>query len=379
LCGASVALGVRSLNAPLLAVRVARVIAALGARRSVSEEDAAAAARLVIAPRATMMPADPQEAQSDAERPPDASETSDPARDNGPLQDVVVAAAKAAIPPGLLALLRAQAVRSKVSSSGRGGALQKASRRGRPTGVRRGSPGGGARMNVVETLRAAAPWQPLRRRSRRSSDATGRIEVRADDFRIKRLKHHTETTTIFIVDASGSTALARLAEAKGAVELLLADCYIRRDQVALIAFSGRGAELLLPPTRALARAKRNLADLPGGGGTPLAAGIEAAGALAETVRRKGHTPGIVMLTDGRANLSRNGRSGRGSAEEDALLAARNIRALGFGALVIDTSTQAQPQAARIADAMGATYIPLPHADAETLSQAVRMQTSGRAR
>ena len=39
--------------------------------------------------------------------------------------------------------------------------------------------------------------------------------------------------------------------------------------------------MLLPPTRSLVRAKRSLAALPGGGGTPLAAGIAAGFAMAE--------------------------------------------------------------------------------------------------
>ena len=114
--------------------------------------------------------------------------------------------------------------------------------------------------------------------------------------------------TISSSDASsgslgGSSALHRLAEAKGAVELLLADCYVRRDSVAVLAFRGRSAELLLPPTRSLVRAKRSLAELPGGGGTPLAAGIDAARELAFAVRRRGDTAVVVVLSDGRANLA----------------------------------------------------------------------------
>jgi magnesium chelatase subunit D len=139
------------------------------------------------------------------------------------------------------------------------------------------------------------------------------VEVRKDDFRVTRYRQRSETTTIFVVDASGSAALHRLAEAKGAVELLLADCYVRRDRVAMVAFRGPGAELLLPPTRSLVRAKKGLAALPGGGGTPLASGIDAAIGLADGVRRRGGTPVIVILTDGRANVTRAGIGGRTQA------------------------------------------------------------------
>lgn len=195
--------------------------------------------------------------------------------------------------------------------------------------------------------------------------------MRREDFRITRFKHRSPTTTIFAVDASGSAALHRLAEAKGAVELLLADCYVRRDQVALIAFRGPAAELLLPPTRSLVRAKRSLAALPGGGGTPLAAGIDAAAALADAVRRRGGTPVVVVLTDGRANIARDGSPGRPRAEEDALAAARRLRAAGFTALLVDTSPRPQPAAEQLAREMGARYLPLPYADAANLSLAIR--------
>jgi magnesium chelatase subunit D len=146
---------------------------------------------------------------------------------------------------------------------------------------------------------------------------------------------------------------------------------VRRDNVALIGFRGRGAELLLPPTRSLVRARRSLAGLPGGGGTPLAAGIGAALALADAVRRKGDRPVVVLLTDGRANVTRSGEGGRTQAEEEALGAARLLRGAGIAALLIDTSPRAHPLAQRLAGEMRARYLPLPYADAATVSRAVQ--------
>jgi magnesium chelatase subunit D len=378
LCATGIALGVASVTAPYLAVKVARAIAALDAAAAASDRHVAIAARLVLAPRATRLPAleDPEEVAELDPEPNDRDEAHDDRQESGALEDMVLAAAKAAIPPGLLAsLIAGHQSRTRSPQIGRTGAQQSSARRGRPAGTRPGKPRGGARLDLIETLRAAAPWQPLRRSAARAETGK-RLEIRLDDFRIRRLKQRSATVTIFIVDASGSTALARLAEAKGAVELLLADCYIRRDQVALIAFGGRGTEVLLPPTRSLARAKRSLADLPGGGGTPLAAGIDAAAVLAQSIRRKGQTPAIVILTDGRPNLARDGRPGRARAQDDALAAATALRGAGFPALLIDTSAQAEASAGAIAEAMGARYVPLPHADARALSRAVRSGLGG---
>jgi len=371
LCAASLALGIASLRAPLLALRIACAAAALDGRDEVSAADAALAARLVLGPRATRLPAvEPPPEQEEADSPADDDAADDtPVDAERPLEDRVLEAAQAAIPAGLLAALRLGTAR-RARSAGRSGVAAHAKLRGRPIGARRGELRAGARLDVVETLRAAAPWQRLRRRD------AGRIEVRRDDFRVTRFKQRTETTAIFAVDASGSAALHRLAEAKGAVELLLADCYVRRDRVALVAFRGRGAEVLLPPTRSLVRAKRSLADLPGGGGTPLAGGIDAATALADAVRRRGGTPVVVLLTDGRANIARDGGAGRPRAEEDAVAAARCVRGEGFAALLVDTSPQPQAFARRLASEMDATYLPLPHADAATLSRAVQSTAIG---
>ncbi|MEO1090059.1 MAG: magnesium chelatase subunit D [Pseudomonadota bacterium] len=375
LCKAAMALGVVSLRGPILALRVARAAAACEGRTDVEPADVAVAARLVLAPRATMWPSDeapadePQPEAEDEERD---DEGAPPAQElDRPLDDVVLEAAMAAIPEGLLALLRAgDPVRLQSAGHGAAGAKKTSKLRGRPLGTRRGEPTGGKRLSVVETLRAAAPWQPLRR-SQRPNRANAGVDVRSDDFRIRRFADRTESTAIFVVDASGSSALHRLAEAKGAVELLLADCYVRRDRVALVAFRGKSAELVLPPTRSLVRAKRSLAGLPGGGGTPLATAIDAAMALAELVRRQGQTPVLVFLTDGRANVGRDGVGGRAHAQADADLAASALAALGASSLLIDTAPKPQPQAATLATKMQARYLALPHADATAVSAAVR--------
>ena len=173
------------------------------------------------------------------------------------------------------------------------------------------------------------------------------------------------------MDASGSAALERLAEVKGAVECLLAEAYVRRDRVALVAFRGTGAEIVLAPTRALARARRDLGALPGGGGTPLASGLDKAGDLARAIERAGGSATLVVLTDGRANIARSGAPGRVEAGTDALEAARLLRASAIRTILIDTAARPQDSARRLADAMGARYLPLPYADAAVMSAAIR--------
>ncbi|MCG6896736.1 MAG: magnesium chelatase subunit D [Thiocapsa sp.] len=377
ICATALALGIPSLRASIFASRAACAAAALEGRTEVTDADLAVAGRLVLAPRATMLP--PMEPPPDEPPPPEPDEP-EQEQDKGEdqqepkeLEDQVLEAAKAAIPADLLAQLQLGKLRrSRARATGKAGAVQNAPLRGRPAGVLRGEPRAGVRLNVVETLRAAAPWQRLRREEvARLGGRSTRIEVRQDDFRITRFKHRSETTTIFVVDASGSSALHRLAEAKGAVELLLADCYVRRDRVALVAFRGQAAEVLLPPTRSLVRAKRSLASLPGGGGTPLASGIDLGMMLADSVKRRGGTPIVIIMTDGRANVARDGTGGRARASEDALSAARLMRSAEITALVIDTSPRPQQQGRDLAAEMGARYLPLPHADATSLSHAVR--------
>jgi magnesium chelatase subunit D len=370
LCATAAAFGIQSIRAPLHALNAAKALAALAGRADVDEEDVIIAARLTLAPRALTLPPFPEDQQ--AEPPPPPSDNPEGEGDNeqkeiGELADVVLEAVRAALPEALLAQLEAGQAKSSAARGSGSGALRKSLKRGRPAGVRRGDPGGQARLHLVETLRAAAPWQKLRQ----GQTPREGIIVRRDDFRIRRFAERAESTMIFAVDASGSAALERLAETKGAVELLLAEAYIRRTQVALVAFRGAQAELLLPPTRSLARAKKCLAGLAGGGGTPLASGVEATQLVAEAAKSKGRTPFVIMMTDGRANIARDGTPGRPQANEDAIAAAKRFRSTGVAAAVIDISARPREYAVRFAAAMGARYAALPRVEAGAMRDLAR--------
>lgn len=376
LCAVALGLGIQSLRAPIIARRVACAVAALEGKDAVTEEHIQLACRLVFAHRATCMPSADEEQEAPPPPPENKEQDNEPEEQKSKeeieeLEDMVLAATEAALSKQILEQLRAAALKNNNrNQSGRSSNYKYSKLRGRPVGVRQGDPANGARLNVIETLRAAAPWQRLRRTIANTEESQRRIAVAKEDFRICRYKQRTVTTTIFVVDASGSAALHRLAEAKGAVEMLLAECYQRRDQVALIAFRGKAAELILPPTRSLVRAKRLLAGLPGGGGTPLALGIDAAVSLAEQIKQRGELPSIVLLTDGRANIDRSGNADRAKAEEESIKAAQQVRLLNIAALLIDTSPRIQPFNQQVATAMDANYLALPHADAATLSSAV---------
>jgi magnesium chelatase subunit D len=369
-------LGVDSVRALIFAGAAARGLAALEGRTGVSEADLAGAVRLVLAPRATRLP--PQEAEEpppeEQEEPPppdgeqDKNEDSDRQQQEPDLSEILVEAAKAAIPPGLLESL-AQGKAPRRSSSSGTGQKRKAATRGKPLGARPGMPRGGAKLALIDSLRAAVPWQQVRRREA-GADPDAPILMRKEDLRIRRFEERAARVTIFAVDASGSAAAARLAEAKGAVELMLAQAYVTRSEVALVAFRGDTAELLLPPTRSLTRARRSLSELPGGGGTPLAMGLNTAREVAEAVIARGRSASLVILTDGRANIAADGSPGRAQAREDAEAAAKAIHARGIDALVVDISARPGPEGAALANAMGGRFLALPRADARILQAAI---------
>ncbi|MBA4009931.1 MAG: magnesium chelatase [Erythrobacter sp.] len=377
------ALGVESLRALIHASETARGLAALAGREEAGKADLAGAAALVLAPRATRLPPQEAEAPPPEEPPPppdgerDDQSDSEQQQQEPDLSEILVEAAKAAIPAGLLeSLARGKAPR-RASSSGTG-QKRKAATRGKPLGARPGMPRGGHKLALIDSLRAAVPWQAVRRREQ-GGDADAPIIMRKEDLRIRRFEERAARVTIFAVDASGSAAAARLAEAKGAVELMLAQAYVTRSEVALVAFRGTSAELLLPPTRSLTRARRTLAELPGGGGTPLALGLNAAREVAEAVIAKGRSAALVILTDGRANVAADGSPGRPQAAADAEAAAKAIAARGIDALVVDISARPGPEGAALAQALGGQFLALPRADARMLQAAINaVQPSARA-
>jgi magnesium chelatase subunit D len=396
------ALGVASLRAVLHAATAARAHAALEGRAQVAPEDAQAAIHFVLLPRATQWPTEatpntiedtsptedsgnshstdePSNPNPQDSKPSTENDASNPTQDTESLADKWVEAVRAALPPEVFDRM-AQSTQAQRSgrarqSEGRKGATQASLQRGRLMAAAPGDPRRGMRLSVIDTLRAAVPWQTLRRRELAIAAASATqkqptIIVRRSDLRVQRRQSQRGTTTIFVVDASGSQAMHRLGETKGAVEALLAQCYVRRDKVAVIGFRGSAAQLLLSPTRSLVRARRQLAGLPGGGGTPLAAGLEAAAELATAVLRAGSTPWVVVLTDAKANIARDGTPGRNAAWADALSSAQALRATGASTVVIDTSAQPSTAARALSHALLGRYVPLPRADAAALAGTV---------
>ena len=367
---AAIGVGASGLRALHFTLRVARAIAALDCSDEVLDRHAELAVRLVLSSRMALPP-EPME----SEAPPPASEghaddsgTNKEQQEDRPLEDQLIDAAPLTYQLQLSAAPTKQRQRgsAKGMAGGRSGALRDSRERGRQVGSKIGDPRRHGRLDLLATLRAAAPWQGVRA----GPNPNPRLQLRPEDFRLRHLRMRTPTVVIFVVDASGSLAMSRMAEAKGAVELLLSDCYTRRDQVALIAFRREGAELLLPPTRSLVRVRRSLAHLPAGGGTPLASGMAEALRLALSERSRGRSPFLVFLSDGRANISLKGEPGRDVADEDCHLVARQIREMGIDGLFLDTSRRPGEKALSIAADMGAAYRVLPYADSVSVSTIV---------
>jgi magnesium chelatase subunit D len=257
---------------------------------------------------------------------------------------------------------------AQIEVGGRGaGALGRRSRalseQGHPVGARQMA-GDGRDVSIAATLRVAAPLQIPRQRS-----GPGLV-LEAQDLRTNLREGREGNLILFVVDASGSMAARqRMAATKAAIASLLADAYQRRDRVGMISFRGDAAAVMLPPTSSSQAAASRLAELPTGGRTPLAAGLEMAGRVlaAEALRDPLRRPLLVVLTDGRAN------AGAGDPVAAALAAAAALGTRGVPGIVVDTEDGAVRLgiARRVAGALGARCVRLEELAGAPLARVIR--------
>lgn len=205
-------------------------------------------------------------------------------------------------------------------------------------------------LALVDTLRAAAPYQRLRAAIKREQEKLSTqsqqlehqggkelsIVIKPQDYRRKAREKCVGAYQLFVVDASGSMAARHRMEAtKAAILSLLRDSYVHRDSVGLIAFRKESAEVLLPFTRSVERAERLLASMPTGGKTPLAHGLRMAYTMCDRLLRahRAERIQIICITDGR---STSGDSDDPVSESKQW--ARILGTLPVDCIVIDTET-----------------------------------------
>jgi magnesium chelatase subunit D len=394
-------LGVASLRADIVLYKTALTLAALAGRIEVTAADVRQAAELALAHRRRAKPFDnpsrpndgldeldelmqraqesPPQPNAEAEPapapPPSAPQPEQPAPEETAGETAGDTAGEQSENPA--ANSEAQEQVFGITTSGAARPIKVATTRPAapeaPALGQRGAATQGSRGHSVRAVPDRAP-------SELALEATVRQAVLRDPeaARLTRADLHQQvrsgksgTFLLLVVDASGSMSASRRMEAvKGAVLSLLTDAYQQRDTVAVVAFRGLEAHVLLPPTRSVAVAEQALRALPTGGRTPLPHALQlAAQLLAQADYTQGLQPLLVLLSDGKANVP---LPGGGDAGLQTQQLAGQLRARNVPTLVLDTDNSylRLGKAEALAAALGAQYLPLDELSAAALTTAI---------
>lgn len=385
---------VASLRADIVMHKTARAIAALQSRQRVTPDDVRDAAQLVLPHRRRRKPFEqsgmdqdkldelvdqaraPQQEQGEAEegdsaeqqqqepQEQDQQEQDQQEQEGEGTQTFAVAAT------GTARKISVDTAQANAAVAGRRSAVHDARRGSALRAVPDTNP---AQLAVGATLRSAAVRGAL---AGESSD--GRLQVSSADLHRQVRSGRGANLIVFVVDASGSMAAQRRMEAvKGAVLALLTDAYQRRDQLAVIAFRGESAELLLAPTRSVDLAEQGLRELPTGGRTPLPHALQLAAQVLAQATTDEAPPLLVILSDGKANVGLAGESK--DPWQQTLDCAQHLAQRGTPALVLDTETGyvRLGRAAQLAQALGAPCLTLEQLTGDALALTVRAQLGAR--